>query len=233
MKKNNFKYLSILLIFLFGLICSCNNNYYLTQTRGLLNRQKESFGKESTKENLLSHFPKRIKNDSAFLRLSEPSCPPTYKCSAQFGDVILFVNKSDYQKELSEILSGEITYETNYLDSNIIVNLLELRRNIFPIEKCNKWYANKLPIPYFENYDFGLGTMESKKEEEGKLHFNYTHTIPIDLQVYVIKAEAGDFWKESCNEKRPESLKEWRHGYSKGFAISEKENMIIYWTMIW
>jgi len=51
--------------------------------------------------------------------------------------------------------------------------------------------------------------------------------------VFVLGAEAGDFWKESCNENRPESLLEWKHGYSKGIAISEEKDILIYWTIVW
>ena len=230
MKKNNFKYIAILSTIL---ILGCSTNNHLQFINQETNRLKVSFGIESSRSAFLSHFPKSIKNVNTIIESSPPSCPPTYKCSAQFGDVILIVDKSDYQEELSNLLSGEIAYKTSYLDSNIVINLLELRKDIFPVKKCNKLYVNKLPIPYFESYDFGLGTIETKKEVQGELYFDYTHTIPADLQVYVVKAEAGDFWKESCNEKRPESLKEWQHGYSKGFAISENEDMLIYWTMIW
>jgi hypothetical protein len=53
------------------------------------------------------------------------------------------------------------------------------------------------------------------------------------LQVYVIASESGNFWKGDYKENRPESLKEWRNGYSRGIATSEKQNMIVYWTMIW
>ncbi len=60
-----------------------------------------------------------------------------------------------------------------------------------------------------------------------------TYYVPSDLQVHVVDARAGNFWKNDCNEYRPESLKEWKHGYSKGFATSKKENIIVYWTMIW
>ena len=40
-------------------------------------------------------------------------------------------------------------------------------------------------------------------------------------------------FKNKCDEKRPKFLKEWRHGYSKGIAVSDKENLIVFWTMIW
>ena len=113
------------------------------------------------------------------------------------------------------------------------MDLVELKRNIFREDKCNKWHADKFPIPYFESFDFKLGEIETSKVVNGELHFNYQHIIPSDLEVYVVKSEAGNFWKENCNEVRPESLREWKHGYSKGFAISEKENILMYWAIVW
>ncbi len=182
---------------------------------------------------LLSHFPTKIKSDKVTYHSAPPSCPPSFNCSAQFGDIYFIVNKPDYKEELKELLKGQISYKTAYSDSNIILNLTELRQNIFPVEKCNKLYINKMPIPYFESYNFGLGEIDAKKEVNDQLYFDYSYSVPSDLEVYVIQAEAGDFWKESCNEKRPEALKEWQHGYSKGFAISDKANIIVYWVMIW
>lgn len=231
MARNSFSILVILLTIVSG--CSTNNSYYLTQANNLLTEQRIMFGKETSKNNLLSHFPNRINSDSVSFHSSPPSCPPTFKCSKQFGEIYFIVDTPDYQEELSNLQSGNIAYKTSYTNNNIIVNLSELKRDIFPVAKCNKWFANKYPIPYFESFNFGLGKREEKKIVDGETHYNYTYSIPSDLQVCVIAAEAGDFWKENCNEKRPESLKEWKHGYSRGIATSEKEKIIVYWTMVW
>ena len=78
-----------------------------------------------------------------------------------------------------------------------------------------------------------MGFIEKNVEVDEVPYFDYTYTIPSDLQVYVIEAEAGDFWKVNCNEQRQESLKEWKHGYSRGFATSEEGNILVFWAMIW
>ena len=228
---NMFKFLfTSLLIVSFG---GCNTNSYMRNLNHLFNEQKVAFGKEMNMSNLLTHFPKKIINKNVFFEAKPPTYSYSHKYRKQFGDIFLAVNKSEYHKEFSALLNEEMSYVSAYTDSNTIINLSELRKDIFPVEKCNKWYQNKLPIPYFESYDFGLGDQETKKKVDGVLCFEYTHVIPSDLQVYVINAEAGDFWKESCNEKRPLALKEWQHGYSKGFAVSEEQNIVIYWVMIW
>jgi hypothetical protein len=217
--------------------CIEHQSWYLREENSILSGQFKTFSDETTIKGLLDHFPRKIKNDSAGLSAFPPSCPPTYKCTGQYGNIELWVIKSDYQLELKDLLSKRIEYKTNYNDSNIIINLSELSKSIFPVEKCNKWYNNKPPIPYFESYDFRLGVKEEKKilegEEEEGPYFNYIYTIPSDLQVYVIEAKAGDFWKVSCKEARPESLKEWKHGYSKGIAVSDSLNILVFWAMVW
>lgn len=191
---------------------------------------KENFEKDYSKKDLLNHFPEQIKITSSFMMFSAPpGCPPSYECSAQYGKVYL-INDIEKTNKLSE----DYIFKTAYLDdNNIIINLSELRREKFPVEKCNKAYAEKYPIPYFESYDFGLGKKVTEENIDGEVYFDYNHTIPHDLEVYVIDAEPGDFWKESCNEKRPELLNEWNHGFSRGFALSKDKNIIVYWTMIW
>ena len=102
------------------------------------------------------------------------------------------------------------------------------------MEKCNRFYPNKFPIPYFEKMDFKLGTKESKKTiVGGQAYIDKTYIIPKDLKVYVISAEPGNFWKVDCKENRPETLKDWKNGYSRGIAISEKEHLVVFWVMIW
>jgi hypothetical protein len=104
----------------------------------------------------------------------------------------------------------------------------------FKVEKCNKFYKDKYPIPYFEKIDFGLGLKRRKDTVINKQrYFTSTYFIPTDLEIYVISAQAGNYWKVDCKEKRPESLKNWINGYSRGIAISNKENLLIYWVMVW
>ncbi|MDD2584348.1 MAG: hypothetical protein WCR61_02930 [Bacteroidales bacterium] len=219
----------ILIIFLSG-CCNKKRSYFLLKMNASLKEQKMNFDKDYMRNGLLNHFPDNVKDNGLFLHTSPPSSPPSFKCSAQFGNIYL-ICKTD---TTNTFIPNNALYKDQYLnDRNIIINLSELKRDIFPISKCNQWYAGKKPIPYFESFNFGLGEKEEKKIVDGEIYYNYIYTIPSDLQVYVIQAEAGNFWKESCNEARPESLKEWQNGYSRGIATSEKENMVVYWTMVW
>jgi hypothetical protein len=223
-------------VWLFLLILSgCVADNYSNPNK-VLKHTKKTFGVETNISGLMAHFPEKIKNRNIFFEVNPPYCPPppTYKCSAQFGDVYLNVSKTDYKKDFKKILNGNILYTTNYFDNNnIIINLTELRRNIFPIKKCNKYFPDKFPIPYFESYDFGLGVQKEKKKVDGKVYYNYIHTIPEDLKVYIIEARAGNFWKFDCKENRPETLGKWKHGYSKGVAVSDKYDRVAFWVIVW
>lgn len=205
---------------------------YLANANSHLKELKKTFGDDYLKSDLLSHFPEKVTDTTNFYMFSSPpACPPSFKCSAQFGEIYLITKKDSVTENWS--IKNSL-FNTKYnADSNIIINQTELRKDMFPIEKCNKSFDDKYPIPYFESYDFKLGEKTFKKEVEGEIYVDYIHTIPGDLNVFVLEAASGDFWKESCNENRPESLHEWKHGYSKGIAISEENDILIYWTMIW
>lgn len=218
--------------FLLLIITGCNLNMDSISSNQL-NRIKSTLDIVTTETDLTGHFPTNINKNIIFYIVAPPSCPPQFDCSRQYGDVVLIANKYDYPQVLKEFLNDSILFETKYSEGKFIIDLPELKKNIFPNEKCNKFDSNSFPIPYFENYDFGMGTQEEKKVIDDKVYFNYLHNIPSDLYVYIIDAEYGNFWKHDCNETRPESLKIWKHGFSKGFALSDQENIIVIWTLIW
>jgi len=227
MARNN------IIIIVFILLCSCaNKNYIDKDINKSLKKLKENFGTDFLKDSLLSHFPEIINNVTLF-QTNPPACPPSYDCIKQYGDVVLIVDKNDYKNELKSIIEGDILFKTVYSDTNIVLDLSELERNYFPNTICNKYYNNKMPIPFFESYDFGLGKQKICKEIEGQDYYKYAYVIPSDLVIFLIQAESGSFWKEPCNNNRPEPLKEWKNGYSKGIAISDKQEIAVFWTMIW
>lgn len=94
---------------------------------------------------------------------------------------------------------------------------------------------NKYPIPYFENWDFGLGESKTEKmtDDNGKTYYQTYFNIPSDLKVYVLSSNPENPIASKFDVNRPESLKEWKHGYSSGIAVSKKENLVMYWFMQW
>lgn len=98
------------------------------------------------------------------------------------------------------------------------------------------------PIPTF--YDVGFGLGESFDYTDSTQYFlpdsiltpiveMDKSNIPDDLVVYIIDSKQGYFWKEKNRPPRPPLLRQWKHGYSQGIAVSEKEEIICYWFMIW
>lgn len=232
MEKTNW----IILVIIATVVLGCFNakEYNQNKAKAIIKENAEYYKTVTELNSFLDHLPSVIRNDSFNLFTAGPSCPPAYECSAQFGDLYLRLEKSTYEKELTELLQRDVIYSTHYMDTiNIIIHLSELKKDMFPIPKCNQYYEGKIPIPYLESYDFGLGKNVLEKEIDGKVYREYKYVIPEDLMVYVVDADSGDFWKVNCNEKRPEELKEWQHGYSKGVAISEKEDIAVYWAIIW
>ena len=62
--------------------------------------------------------------------------------------------------------------------------------------KCNTYHKGEFPIPYFEDYAFGLGVKETLTKQldgEPRPRRHTVYTIPEDLKVYVIEARAGNF----------------------------------------
>ncbi len=224
--------LSILFIFILFTGCSSIDEKYLSFINNQFEEQKRTFEEDLVVSKLFDHFPESIDDTSAYFLTAPPTCPPSYDCiNHQRGFIYLRTKRKE-----NSILSSryEFIYKTYYQrDSLIIINQNILAEGIFPVEKCNKAYPEAYPIPYFEHYKFDLGYQDEKKAVGEHTYYNTKYITPVDLEVYVVDAKAGDFWKVNCNEKRPESLKEWKHGYSRGIATSEKENIIVYWTMIW
>ncbi len=231
------KYISLFLSVLIATGCFCNrdkgSNYEdtnISDKENSLNYGKEVLGSEYKVDGLMDHFPSSESIDVISIHVNPPACPPSYECYSQYGDIYLIFRT----KNTDSFIPENFHFKTVYSDTgNLIIDLFELKDTIFLVEKCNVYYEEKLPIPYFERYNFGLGKKEEKKIVDGKEYYNYLYQIPSDLVVYVLQAETGDFWEESCNEERPKKLKKWQNGYSKGIAISQKENIVVYWSMLW
>ncbi len=208
--------LSTLLLFI-----KCTSN---SPTNYITNNIK-SFNDDVNVIHLTSHFPKEITILNHF-----ENAPPSSDCFAQNGYVYLIQKKSIYKNEFDSV-EYKIIYKTKYtdLDKKTIISFTNFKKNISIYKNCNKLIPNTIPIPNFETFDFNLG--KSIIKEKG---YYFTRNIfPNDLEVYVIDAKYGNFFKKKCDNKRPESLKEWRHGYSRGIAVSDKENLIVFWSMIW
>tara|TARA_Y100001949_G_C15943886_1_gene311474 strand:- start:549 stop:1187 length:639 start_codon:yes stop_codon:yes gene_type:complete len=90
------------------------------------------------------------------------------------------------------------------------------RKYKYRLPNCNK-LSPPIPKFYSENW-----------------YQNDNSKIGLDgWNLYVIESDSGIFMNE---DKLPNGLytpPNWKHGYSKGIAVNEKDNAIIYWADIW
>ena len=210
---------------------------YIRPVKIITLEQQKSYEKNYKIKGLFDYIPEFTKKST--LGTTFFPSPDTIICSYvnQNAYVIITGNKSDYLEDLKKVLDKGVIETTDYFSvSNFIVDITELKRSLFPVKKCNKYHPNKYPIPYFENYKFGLGVKETLTKQldgEPRPRHHTVYNIPEDLKVYVIEARAGNFWKFDCKENRPEALGKWKHGYSKGVAVSDKYDRVVFWTIVW
>lgn len=175
---------------------------------------------------LLSHFPDTIKRDYITM------FPLT---NGKFTALIMTFDYDSHSTEIASIIKDSSIFHTKYSDKeNIIINHLDLGSRDFIDPKCNIWYKDKYPIPYFDFVYFDMGAYKVKCDLfEGYSFEGYKFNVPKDLDIYVIEAKPGYYIKHVIKDKYTESLKEWEHGFSRGIAISKEIERIYYWTMIW
>jgi hypothetical protein len=125
-------------------------------------------------------------------------------------------------------------YKTKYINRNFIIDDGFSYYKYFDTLKLrNVALPQAYPIPYFEDLDFGLGSERIDLRSTGILMVIDKNNVPDDLEVFVLKAGPGYFWKWKAEWDRPETLKEWKNGYSCGIAISRKCNIVVYWVKAW
>jgi len=180
---------------------------------------------------LFEHFPKSISNKSFIYMLSTVPNNIYYPDSYYTGFSYLIL---DMGEDSLSLYPKTYLYKTHYTNRNFILDdsfgcykytdTLKLRNVVLP---------GTYPIPYFEDFDFGLGSDRFDLRSSGIPVIIDKHNVPEDLEVFVLKAEHGYFWKKKFDLDRPETLREWKNGYSCGIAISKKRNMIVYWMKAW
>ena len=85
------------------------------------------------------------------------------------------------------------------------------------IREC---YKDKYPVPTFYNQNV-FYTSET------------AYHLTNDFTIYVFESKKGIFLPKEQLPKNKYMPEEWEHGISKGVALSEKQNVIIYWLIIW
>jgi len=214
----------VVLIFIFA---SCISDSEIRRTNNIYDIIKREYSLKFNVD-LLSHLPDSLTRD----------CAGFQRVTSVFNYYTGLMVSYEYQSQRDKIISiinDSTIYATKYsAPQNIIINHMDLGFNEFKDEKCNKWYKDKFPIPYFDQIYFGLGNYKVENEYcTDKDVVFYKYRIPIDLEVYVIESKPGFCFRHETMDKYPKSLKEWEHGFSRGIAVSKKMDRVYYWAMAW
>lgn len=200
--------------------------------------------------NLLSHFPKAFieGNPQSTEWWSIYALPPSYIIDVDTIYSELSANAYFVKKTTKEFIDSLISHSSFIdvvpfsSDSIIRIKISNIKSPEPYTRKYNKISpnvdTNRAPIPDFESAGFGLGTVTD--DTLGYSPYNDTlllmgdrEILPDDLTIYVTESQNGDYWKIKNTEPRPCLPHKWKHGYSKGYAISQKQTMVCYWMMAW
>lgn len=184
------------------------------------------------KANLVNHFPPELPDSSTF-----GSTVPKKDDLKMFGfgaDGILLwkvYSLSQYKSISSQFRDlPNTTYSAN--DSSLLLvfsycDVLEIDgrtyRNQEPTErqalaKHNVTVASSLPVPLFEIDEYKGNTMSGLTE---------------DFKIYVLEAKRGKYINEKYLQECECLPDKWKHGYSKGVALSDEKQVVIYWVAVW
>jgi len=214
-------------VFMTLIMCSCTQTY--DDGISSLITCKKSFIELYNRSDLFDHFPEYDRENPLQGRFTQ--LIPT----SRRGKMFQYEYYDKDRKNVERLKQFNVIYHSNYNDSNnIIIDFAGFRDSLIQRPESNRYFENKYPLPDLGFIDFNLGTtinnvIGADDETYDVSKFNY----PEDLEVYVIDAKAGNFWKTKSDKKNPEALKAWKYGYSRGYAISESQQRIIYWTIVW
>jgi len=183
-------------------------------------------------ENLVNAFPGTLPQYAAF---STNVLNPKELINNCFGESILYMWTQLDEKTMDEYLvsfssrnmNGYNTNDSSLLlifsycdeiesDGKISSGWESVERQ--KLAKYNKSIPTASPIPYFDIDEF------SGENWSG---------LSNDFKLYILGAESGTFINEKYLEECECLPDKWKHGYSKGIAISEERWVAIYWIVVW
>lgn len=206
--------------YILAIVClsiSCN----LTKKELQFVDAKYQQNKKFFKEEMIDHFPDKIEALPASTILDSNANDNHVFFSLELGNLsndFLTIIKEQLNKSKTEVYEAK---DTSLLVINKFTNKYNVYdQNKFPDNYLYKDTINeKLPVPNFWFPEPIDASTLCKLDSTFKL--------------YVIEAKQDKYWDEKYYTKTNQMPKIWEHGYSKGVAISDSKNVIIYWFAIW
>ena len=223
MERNRLINLALCFLALLNVTFSCRvKNIYSETTKSIV-----QFNNCINSDSLFSHFPSKIVNSE--LLSGYYNIPVKGNC---FGSILLCLKQSD--EIINKIQSGKFIMSDSLNSDNFFTleydRLTDTSRYSHHLEN-----ENKLPITDFYETNYLIGELpDSTYLFDEKMYVPISkYAPPADLKIFIIDAKPGSIWKEQCNKPRSSSLSNWQNGYSRGYAISQKNKIIVYWIVVW
>lgn len=166
---------------------------------------------------------------SRYVPCDDDSLYHNFRCSAVFVDPapLSFIDK----------IEDTIRYLRKFQfenDSSIKIDIIYMQHS--QSYKQISFDTISPPICDFQDADFLLGTKIDSLFNGSYYCKQEYEILPSDLEVYVIEARAGNYWKNRDMaelEARPVLPTKWKHGYSRGIGISRSCGRVCWWVMAW
>lgn len=202
----------------------CGQNTLNSYSNEKYQEYKNHFDVKFTK-----HFPEKIEIENSKERNAVFSSMDSVKNDFSLILYEYGVDSKDIQGVLDKVSKNIVAQYKSSDTSLLIVNRFETIQTyqtqelpqVIDSSLINRTcYVGKLPIPNFVNYEY----------------YDSSRVLRLDstFEIYVLAAKAVKSWKGKFNMEPLMTMPpNWRNGYSKGIAVSQKKNTIIYWVVIW
>lgn len=214
----------IVIIFITGCLQNSQSTKPVDEEEMLKHITKEYIQvKTSLDRKLVNHFPQKLdSNYITFTNSASLLSPPIglklikkYKDTSEWKKLFNIAIAKYSAKDTCLLVVNRFANKDNY-STNI---KLSRKDSIIINRDC---YNMRYPIPNFWHNKF---TTKST-----------AYRLPADFEMIVIDAKPGiyfnqeDFEEDRISQFMPD---QWKHGYSRGIAISKVRRVIIYWVIIW
>jgi len=172
---------------------------------------------------LIDFFPKNVGTEGFVLKTTDITNECVYMIyyDKVTSDRILSIENASQKKSIA-IYNATDPNLVSIRCKSIIHEDPSMEMFYDKIKKGNLMYY---PTIYFER--------DSDYVKEPSVIYDSNSQIGLskDFTVYILDSKAGKFWKGlPPSEHMP---KGWENGYTKGICINKKQNLLIYWFVVW
>ncbi len=196
-----------------------NNLFYLDEFKTYKNGLFNHFPEKKPAGFILSYYNSNVKLvDSCFGPINYVLASGYYqaKYDSLKNHFNTLAKESFYPNDTSVLLVFPYCDVSVSLDGYVVRNLETKKKK--ELARHNRTIQNAIPIPMFEINEFQASTFSG---------------LPDDFKIYVLDAQSGKYMGYKYLQDCVCLPKKWKHGFSKGVALSDKRKVIIYWVTVW